>query len=75
MTEKFYLVWNFRGRTPTHQHPNREAAQKEALRLFAQSPDDTFFVLETVCEIAPAIPPVRITDMTSGDEQILAPAP
>ena len=73
MTEKFWMVWNSRGRAPTHKHPTKIAARTEALRLIGANPDDTFIVLESVCEIAPAASPVRITDLNSGEQEILPP--
>jgi len=73
MTDKFWMVWNSRGRAPTHKHPTKIAARTEALRLIGTNPDDTFIVLESVCEIAPAASPVRITDLTSGAEEVLQP--
>ena len=73
MSKKFWFVWNTRGRAPMHKHASLDLAQGEALRLYASKPDDTFVILESVREIASVISPVRITDLTSGSEEILTP--
>ncbi len=43
----FWLVWNPHGGVPTYKHPSFDSARKEAERLAAENPDQSFFVLGT----------------------------
>jgi hypothetical protein len=44
----FWIVWNPHGSNPTHQHVNRELAQKEASRLALAHPGIEFIVLQAI---------------------------
>ena len=68
MADKFWMVWNPNGNSPRVRHLSRESARREALRLNANSVDDTFFVLEAVEKIAPRVAPAQITDLSTGQE-------
>ena len=47
-TERFWLVWNPNGRSPTFRHHSRQSATTEAERLANQNPGLNFFILEAV---------------------------
>lgn len=49
--ETFFLVWNPNGGNPYFKHPTAETAKAEAMRLGAQNPKDSFFVLEAIGEV------------------------
>jgi hypothetical protein len=46
--EKFWMVWNENGGSPTCQHPSLESAETEAARLARMKPGSNFVVLESV---------------------------
>lgn len=46
--EKFWLVWNPAGNSPRYKHPSEESAEREAERLAALNPSDSFYVLEAL---------------------------
>lgn len=45
----FWLVWNPKGRAPTHRHASEASATDEAERLARVNRGETFVVLESVC--------------------------
>ena len=48
MNRQFWIVWQENGGTPTHKHETKESAIAEAKRLAKLSPDNNFFVLESI---------------------------
>jgi hypothetical protein len=46
--EKFWMVWNPKGRAPTYRHHSKASAQEEAERLAAMHTDTSFYVLKAV---------------------------
>lgn len=72
--KKFWMVWNpSTGRT-NYQHPTKELALREARRLTGQHVNDAFYVLEAVARVAPAAPPVEVTELASPSEEEIATA-
>jgi hypothetical protein len=61
--EKFWMLWNPKGASPTRQHKSIEAAIAEAERLARRDPGQEFYVLEALrmCEV-PELP-VRWTEL------------
>ena len=45
---RFWMVWNPHGRSPTYRHESRESANKEAQRLARDNPGQVFVVLKAV---------------------------
>lgn len=48
---RFWVVWNERGGSPTVQHAQKSEAMREARRLAVKCPGEQFHVLESVCTI------------------------
>lgn len=67
-TQKFWMVWSPSGRSPTHRHYSREAADLEAARLARLAPGSEFFVLKAVGgKTVPLAQPSDIK-LVAGDE-------
>lgn len=48
MSNRFWLVWNENGRSPTHKHGTRQSAKAEAERLARQVRGERFVVLQAM---------------------------
>ena len=55
---KYWLVWNMKGITPSKQHPTYEAARAEAMRLALKHLGECFVVVESMIEFQTAAPEV-----------------
>jgi hypothetical protein len=70
-TNKFWMVWNPNGHSPSYKHPTEQSARAEATRLARISPSDHFYVLEAKARIE-AAPPINTTELDvaiGGDAQ------
>ena len=70
MSEQFCVVVN-EWQVANNRFTNAVLATERALRLITNNPDDTYYVLQAVRKIAPASPPARITDLSSGEEKVI----
>ncbi len=62
----FWMVWDPQGRSPSHRHSSRDAAEAEAKRLAAMVPEHSFVVLEALHAYRvkrPEPPPVEQIDL------------
>ncbi|EFO33569.1 conserved hypothetical protein [Roseibium sp. TrichSKD4] len=66
--DKFWMVWNPIGHTPTRKHRSREDANREATRLAKKNPRQNFFVLKAVGGFATEDTPVIPIKMTTAKD-------
>jgi hypothetical protein len=66
--DKFWLVWNPKGRNPLHRHDSYDAALAESKRLAEQHADESFYVLVAL-SVSQRIQPVTVTEL-DGDPEI-----
>lgn len=57
--ERFWLVWRGGGGVPTHMHPTKDSAEREAERLAKANPGSTFYVMKAVAAAVADEAPVR----------------
>ena len=70
---KFWLVWNGNTGYTRRRHLTKEAAITEAGRLAGENTGSTFFVLEALCIVRPAKPPVEVVGLVPASaEQVAA---
>lgn len=71
---KFWLVWNGSTGYTHHRHLTEEAAIKEAGRLAGENTGCTFYVLQGVCIVRPASPPIEVIKLHEPTEDDIAAA-
>ncbi|MDB6151493.1 MAG: hypothetical protein JWQ44_2941 [Chthoniobacter sp.] len=69
-TQRFWLVWNPAGRSPTVKHYTRELAETEAGRLAQQYIGQQFFVMKAVAGAVVVDVPVSSIEIFSRDLEV-----